>query len=276
MRRGSAMRFDARAGGASPPPRGAPRAGPRRRPRVAEAASRRRRTDLGSSGCAARSRRTRALARLRRRCAPAALRPASAASSDRMPPASDGHRLAVRLTRVVRHELRQGALERRRVDELTLLDDGAPQRGGQLATRREALVARRRQRPQDERLELGRDVLRVRRRRLDDARAHDVEQRLAAEPAVKRAARRGSPRGRRRARRGRCGGRRFSPRACSGDMYPNLPLRTPGSSAKRLALAMPKSAIFTAPSNESRMFCGLTSRWTMSSGCPASSFFSCA
>jgi hypothetical protein len=45
-----------------------------------------------------------------------------------------------------------------------------------------------------------------------------------------------------------------SARACSGDMYAVLPFKTPGSSRNRFAEAMPKSAIFTAPSNDSRMF----------------------
>ncbi len=50
------------------------------------------------------------------------------------------------------------------------------------------------ERAQHDRLELGGHVLGVRRRRLDDAGAHDVEQRLAPEPAVDEGVPRGSPR----------------------------------------------------------------------------------
>ena len=38
------------------------------------------------------------------------------------------------------------------------------------------------------------------------------------------------------------------------------------------AFAIPKSTSFTSPSKEMRMFCGLTSRWTISIGRPRSSF----
>ncbi|CAM4044273.1 hypothetical protein COSO111634_31930 [Corallococcus soli] len=40
----------------------------------------------------------------------------------------------------------------------------------------------------------------------------------------------------------------LSPRACSGDMYANLPLSTPGLVSVLPAFAMPKSVSFTAPS----------------------------
>ncbi len=101
--------------------------------------------------------------------------------------------LALGLPRVVGHQLPQRALERRSVDELTLLDDGLPQGGGEVTARREPFVAGRRERPQDQRFELGRDVLGVGGRGLDDAGAHDVEQRLAPEPSVQRPARQDLP-----------------------------------------------------------------------------------
>ena len=40
--------------------------------------------------------------------------------------------------------------------------------------------------------------------------------------------------------------------------------------------AMPKSTIFTSPVNVTTMFCGEMSRWTMLSGVPSRSRFSCA
>ena len=62
-----------------------------------------------------------------------------------------------------------------------------------------------------------------------------------------------------------------APRACSGAMYASLPLRMPVSVSVTLtaAFAMPKSTSFTVPSKVTRMFCGLTSRWTISSGTPS-------
>ena len=127
----------------------------------------------------------------------------------------------------------------------------------------------------DQRLELRRDVFRVRRRRLDDARSHDVEQRLAPEAAVQRPTREDLPE--HHAERVEIAAPVDALAAgLLGRHVAEFALEDPCSSANRRALAMPKSAIFTAPSNDSRMFCGLTSRWTMSSGCPASSFFSCA
>ena len=68
----------------------------------------------------------------------------------------------------------------------------------------------------------------------------------------------------------------FSPRACSGDMYAVFPLRTPGSSLKSVAAAMPKSATFTAPSKLNKIFCGETSRCTMERALPPSSLRSWA
>ncbi len=61
------------------------------------------------------------------------------------------------------------------------------------------------------------------------------------------------------------------PTACSGEMYPNLPLITPLSVfARRVAaFAIPKSSKRTLPSQDSRMFAGLTSRCTMPSGEPS-------
>ena len=62
----------------------------------------------------------------------------------------------------------------------------------------------------------------------------------------------------------------LSPEACSGDMYSILPLRPPGivSVIRPSALATPKSMTLTAPSNDTRMFCGEMSRWTMFRGHP--------
>ena len=40
----------------------------------------------------------------------------------------------------------------------------------------------------------------------------------------------------------------------------------PAVLARLLALAMPKSVSFTAPSKETRTLCGVTSRWTRPSG----------
>ena len=67
-----------------------------------------------------------------------------------------------------------------------------------------------------------------------------------------------------------------SPRACSGLMYPALPLRASPSScagepawaapSRSLARAIPKSQTFTSPSNETSRFDGDTSRWTIPSG----------
>jgi hypothetical protein len=59
-----------------------------------------------------------------------------------------------------------------------------------------------------------------------------------------------------------------SPRACSGAMYANLPFSIPAVLARLLALAMPKSVSFTAPSKETRTLCGVTSRWTRPSDWP--------
>ena len=58
--------------------------------------------------------------------------------------------------------------------------------------------------------------------------------------------------------------------ACSGAMYPVLPLRVPVLVlvTRPAARAMPKSITFTSPSNETSTFCGETSRWTMPSGVP--------
>ncbi len=67
-----------------------------------------------------------------------------------------------------------------------------------------------------------------------------------------------------------------SPRACSGDMYANLPLMTPSSSVTWRARAMPKSTILTAPSHDTSTFCGEMSRWTIASASPNSSVFLCA
>ena len=67
------------------------------------------------------------------------------------------------------------------------------------------------------------------------------------------------------------------PRACSGDMYPAVPITTPGvvcarsavsSSDSRagstsLSFARPKSRIFTRPSFVMNTFSGFRSRWTM-------------
>jgi hypothetical protein len=57
-----------------------------------------------------------------------------------------------------------------------------------------------------------------------------------------------------------------SPAACSGDMYRHLPMMrreaAGGLGRSTAAWAMPKSAIFTSPARDSRMFEGDTSRWT--------------
>jgi hypothetical protein len=119
----------------------------------------------------------------------ACVRASSPLRSPRELPSSDSRRgrLAADVLRAVGHELHDRRLERRRVDELPLTQDRAAQRRGQLAPRREAVLARGRERAHDDLLELGGDVLGVGGRRLDDAGAHDVEQRLAAEAAVQRA-----------------------------------------------------------------------------------------
>ena len=61
-------------------------------------------------------------------------------------------------------------------------------------------------------------------------------------------------------------------------MYEYFPFRTPDcvTVAWSAALAMPKSTTFTWPSNDTRMFCGEMSRWTMFSGRPDWSAFLCA
>ncbi len=61
------------------------------------------------------------------------------------------------------------------------------------------------------------------------------------------------------------------PSACSGAMYWILPLRTPefvSAPARERAFAIPKSMSFAMPLVLTRMLCGLTSRWTISSGRP--------
>src|SRR5690606_23413852 len=62
-----------------------------------------------------------------------------------------------------------------------------------VAPRGRAIFGLRRQELEDDGLELVRDVAHVRAGRLDGARAHDVEERLAAEPAVQRPAREALP-----------------------------------------------------------------------------------
>ncbi len=66
--------------------------------------------------------------------------------------------------------------------------------------------------------------------------------------------------------------------ACSGDMYSILPLRPPGfvCDTRPSARTIPKSITFTAPSNDTRMFCGETSRCTTPSGRPSESTRLCA
>ena len=95
---------------------------------------------------------------------------------------------------VARDELPERRLEGRRVDELPVLHDGAPERRRPCR----APVGNRSSRSQRQGLhrdllELRRHVLRVVRRRLHHPRADDVEQRLAAEPAVERPAREDLP-----------------------------------------------------------------------------------
>ncbi len=64
-----------------------------------------------------------------------------------------------------------------------------------------------------------------------------------------------------------------SPDACSGDMYVTLPFSIPAWVSPLIdePFTMPKSTSFTAPSYETRMFCGLMSRWTRFSGRPSGS-----
>ena len=69
-----------------------------------------------------------------------------------------------------------------------------------------------------------------------------------------------------------------SPRVCSGDMYGHLPitrlslLAAPTSGAPSAAArAIPKSAIFTSPSRDSRMFEGEMSLCTTRRACATSS-----
>ena len=65
----------------------------------------------------------------------------------------------------------------------------------------------------------------------------------------------------------------FSDRACSGAMYATLPLSCPVRVTARrdAARAMPKSVMRETPSTLTRMLCGDTSRWTISSERPSSS-----
>ena len=69
-----------------------------------------------------------------------------------------------------------------------------------------------------------------------------------------------------------------APRSCSGGMYESLPLIWPSFvvCTRPAALATPKSSTRGTPSVPTRTFCGETSRWTMPSGWPRSSFASCA
>ena len=67
---------------------------------------------------------------------------------------------------------------------------------------------------------------------------------------------------------------------CSGDMYPSVPMTTPGSVAVGkfvasavpsacVSLARPKSRILTRPSLVTKTFSGFRSRWTMPFSCAA-------
>jgi len=73
-----------------------------------------------------------------------------------------------------------------------------------------------------------------------------------------------------------------SPRTCSGDMYPAVPRTRPApvTSARvgalaasssvavcSVSLASPKSSTFAYPSEETMMFPGLRSRWTIPAAC---------
>ena len=72
----------------------------------------------------------------------------------------------------------------------------------------------------------------------------------------------------------------FPPVACSGDMYPAVPVTTPGrvstpeplavvsvspvsSVSSATSFATPKSSTFTTPSRVTMTFAGFRSRWTM-------------
>jgi hypothetical protein len=64
------------------------------------------------------------------------------------------------------------------------------------------------------------------------------------------------------------------PIACSGEAYWILPLTRPAEVSwlsRPAALATPKSMSFETPETPTRMFCGLTSRWTTLRGCPLES-----
>src|SRR5262249_35046444 len=112
-----------------------------------------------------------------------------------------GERLRLRLrdgdlarARVLaRDELRDRVLERRGVDELLLREERARDRHGHLAAGLVPLLALGRERLQHDGLELVGQLRDVRARRLDHAGADDIEERLAAEAAVERAAREDLP-----------------------------------------------------------------------------------
>ncbi len=65
---------------------------------------------------------------------------------------------------------------------------------------------------------------------------------------------------------------------CSGAMYASFPFTSPGLvvRTRSSALATPKSSTRATPSMPTMMLCGETSRWTIPSGSPRSSFASCA
>src|SRR5690242_15252844 len=66
-------------------------------------------------------------------------------------------------------------------------------------------------------------------------------------------------------------------RACSGEMYANLPRTAPPCVASDSArFAMPKSVSFTSPARDSSTFDGDTSRWTSAMGLPSGPRDTCA
>ena len=103
------------------------------------------------------------------------------------------HRVPTGDLRLVRDELADRLLERRRIDEDLPHERGARDRGGELAAGRETVLGARRKEPKDDRLELLREIARVRARWLDAARAHDLEQRVSGERAVEGTSREAFP-----------------------------------------------------------------------------------
>ena len=104
-------------------------------------------------------------------------------------------------------------------------------------------------------------------------------------PGGTRAGPKASRTGSRRTRRGPTAGRRALPFTCSGDMYPSVPITTPGSVPAAVgrfvcwppavsfcvSFARPKSRILTRPSLVRNRFSGFRSRWMIPFSCAAAS-----